>query len=447
VSASGLAAIVRCLGGALYAGGRRASVPGPGHSRADRSVSLALVDGRVLIHSFAGDDWRHVRDDLLRRGLIDREGRPLGAGALVGVAALPSAAGRQRIAQRLWSEGGPLAGSAAARHLLRRGLGTMESEALRAHPSVASAVYLERGIRRPALLAAIRGVDGVLAGVEVTYLSPDGDRAAVRTPRKTVGRRPAGSAVRLARPGAELLVGEGVFTALSAGRRFQLPAWALMAAANLAAWAPPEGVRRVLVAVDRDAAGARAAWTLRRRLRTVGLRCDLCWPPQPFADWNEALLAEREGEAGPEGMGAADGWSEAAGPEIPAMTDPLIPVDLRARLRANAELGDAQDPVPVLKLFNPAGPGTWLITEMAADGDLLFGLCDLDMGCPELGYVSQSELTVVRLPFGLSIERDLHFEGLAPLSVWADAARSAGSIREAEAIVRRLSSADPSTPA
>jgi hypothetical protein len=127
------------------------------------------------------------------------------------------------------------------------------------------------------------------------------------------------------------------------------------------------------------------------------------------------------------------------------MTAPLIPEDLRARLRANAEAGDSQDPVPVLKLFNPAGPGTWLITEMAPDGDILFGLCDLDMDCVELGYVSLAEITGVRLPFGLSIERDLYFEGRVPLSVWTETARRAGSIRAAEAIVRRLP--NPTRPA
>lgn len=74
MSGRGLAEIVRALGGDLYAGGRRASVPGPGHSRTDRSVSLALEGDRVLIHSFAGDDGRRVRDELQRRRLIDGSG-------------------------------------------------------------------------------------------------------------------------------------------------------------------------------------------------------------------------------------------------------------------------------------------------------------------------------------------------------------------------------------
>lgn len=115
----------------------------------------------------------------------------------------------------------------------------------------------------------------------------------------------------------------------------------------------------------------------------------------------------------------------------------LIPDVLRPQLLANAAARDAAA-VPVLKLFNPAGPGTWLITELEPDGDTLFGLCDLDMGSPELGSVSLRELRSVKLPFGLTLERDVHFEGRVPISAWADIARRTGSIRAAEAIVAAL---------
>ena len=58
---------------------------------------------------------------------------------------------------------------------------------------------------------------------------------------------------------AEMVVGEGVFTTLSAIDRFRLPGWALMSANNLAAWTPPPEVRRVLIAADRGAVGEGAA--------------------------------------------------------------------------------------------------------------------------------------------------------------------------------------------
>ncbi len=108
----------------------------------------------------------------------------------------------------------------------------------------------------------------------------------------------------------------------------------------------------------------------------------------------------------------------------------LLTKAIEKKLRANAAASAVaeQDPVPVLKLFNPCGAATWLITELDEDGDTMFGLCDLGFGSPELGYVSLKELASIRLPFGLSIERDLRFKGEYPLSKYAEMARASGSI-------------------
>ena len=104
----------------------------------------------------------------------------------------------------------------------------------------------------------------------------------------------------------------------------------------------------------------------------------------------------------------------------------------RAQLLANGRQRGA-DHVPVVKFFNPFGEGVWLATELDEDGDVMFGLADI--GCPELGSWSFSELESIRLPFGMGIERDLLFTGDFPISVWAEAARAAGSIRGAERVL------------
>ena len=121
--------------------------------------------------------------------------------------------------------------------------------------------------------------------------------------------------------------------------------------------------------------------------------------------------------------------------------------DINRRAAASAETTEP-DPVPVLKLFNPLGAATWLATELGEDGDTLFGLADLGFGCPELGYFSLSEIAEVRLPFGLTIERDLSFETVFPLTVWTETARRAGSILWAQTILRRAAGrgADPDLP-
>jgi hypothetical protein len=121
----------------------------------------------------------------------------------------------------------------------------------------------------------------------------------------------------------------------------------------------------------------------------------------------------------------------------------LLTPDLRFTLRANAINRRAAtrdgkpepDPVPVVKFFLSAGAATWLATELFVDDDTLFGLADLGFGTPEMGTFSLSEIASVRLPFGMGIERDIGFESIHPISVWANAARVVGSISAAERIL------------
>lgn len=112
---------------------------------------------------------------------------------------------------------------------------------------------------------------------------------------------------------------------------------------------------------------------------------------------------------------------------------PLITDTLRTRLLANGRrtaAGEDHDPPPVAKLFTPDANATWLLTELdPAEPDRAFGLCDLGLGFPELGYVSLAELEALRGPLGLPVERDLHFTTTQPLSVYAGQARLAGAIR------------------
>jgi len=90
----------------------------------------------------------------------------------------------------------------------------------------------------------------------------------------------------------------------------------------------------------------------------------------------------------------------------------------------------SKDNKPVVKLFTPWGNATWLISEIdPQDPDQLFGLCDLGMGCPELGWLSLSEIQSVKGPFGLKIERDLHWSAKKTLVEYADEAREAGRIK------------------
>ena len=86
---------------------------------------------------------------------------------------------------------------------------------------------------------------------------------------------------------------------------------------------------------------------------------------------------------------------------------------------------------PVVKLFNPCGAATWLLTEIdPEDETVAWGLCDLGMGFPEFGTVSLTEMAAYRGRFGLGIERDLRFEARGPISAYIYAAAKADRIVE-----------------
>ena len=104
----------------------------------------------------------------------------------------------------------------------------------------------------------------------------------------------------------------------------------------------------------------------------------------------------------------------------------------RAQLLANSRQSltdEGFDPLPVVKLFTPDAGATWLLTEIdPGDEDHAFGLCDLGLGFPELGYVSLAELMSVRGRLGLPVELDMHFTASKPISTYAREAWLAGRI-------------------
>jgi len=110
-----------------------------------------------------------------------------------------------------------------------------------------------------------------------------------------------------------------------------------------------------------------------------------------------------------------------------ALTEQLL-LNGRAQRAAMDQGAEALDFKPVVKLFTSDAQCTWLLTELDPDGGLAFGLCDLGLGEPELGYVSFAELSTVRGRLGLPIERDLHFEANKGISAYADEARTRGHI-------------------
>ncbi|KAB2793807.1 DUF2958 domain-containing protein [Brucella anthropi] len=108
----------------------------------------------------------------------------------------------------------------------------------------------------------------------------------------------------------------------------------------------------------------------------------------------------------------------------------LLTREIRTALRRNANLSEIaeRDHRPVVKFFTPDAQATWLFTELAADEDTLFGLCDLGLGNVELGYASLAEISALRGPMRLLVEVDRHFRADKPLSAYVAEARAKGRI-------------------
>lgn len=203
----------------------------------------------------------------------------------------PDAETKRQRAVVLWNSSAPAAGTIVATYLQARGLpaALAGSDALRfradcPHPG---------GGRLPAMVASITDQSGTIIGLHRTFLRRDGSGKADVNPAKATIGAISGGAVRLAPAAGELVLAEGIETALAAGLLTGLPAWSALSAGNLGfRIALPRDVRAVVISVDRDAAGEKAARTATRRFKAEGRRVRLLVPDAAGKDACDLLKPE-----------------------------------------------------------------------------------------------------------------------------------------------------------
>lgn len=170
--------------------------------------------------------------------------------------------------------GRPIRGTLAEVYLRSRGIGDLgDLPALRFHPRCFHRATGNSPCETwPALLAAVTDLDGTITGVHRTWLARDGTgKATLATPRRAMGHL-LGNGVRFGDVADVLIAGEGIETMLSICCAFpHMPLIAALSANHLAAVILPPTIRRLYVARDDDAAGRRAAQTLRDRAEDVGV--------------------------------------------------------------------------------------------------------------------------------------------------------------------------------
>jgi hypothetical protein len=203
---------------------------------------------------------------------------------------VPTPAGSPESARRLFAISKPVRGTIAEAYLRGRGISTLHQTAsLRFHPRC----YYKPDHNGPteiwpALIAAVTTRNGVISGVHRTWLDPCGrGKAPIDTPRRAMGHL-LGNAVRFGFADDVMAAGEGIETILSL--RCVLPALPMVAALSanhLAAFLLPDGLRRLYIARDADAAGEAVQAALARRASSDGIEAITLSPR--LGDFNEDL--------------------------------------------------------------------------------------------------------------------------------------------------------------
>jgi putative DNA primase/helicase len=280
-------AVAHTLGGS--ASGLKVIAPGPGHSRADRSLSIqidpAAPDG-FRLHSFASDDWRECRDYVRRRlGLAPWEGRrgQSSRGQSQHRAAAPDDdSGGSAFALRLWNEAIDPRNTIVTDYLASRGLSLpkdVTSDVIRYHP----ALKLD-GAPIGGMVALLRDIrSNQQCGIHRTFLDKTG-RAFLdgndRKIRKMLGRA-GGAAVKLAADEAVSLglgIVEGVEDGLAVMLSGWQPIWVATTAGTIKRFPVLAGIEALTIFADADATGMAAAEECAARWVEAGKEARICSP-------------------------------------------------------------------------------------------------------------------------------------------------------------------------
>jgi hypothetical protein len=248
-------------------------------------------DGRLLAYCFGGCDYDDVHSALVEYGLFDDDDDALCHD--VSHSVRPSIAdelARIQTARWIYDRLAPAAGTIAQVYVRSRHVTIDMPPVLRFGncPHRLGGMY-------PAIAAPVVDVNGAQTGVHMTYLCADGTGKA-DFPNRDFQREcrgvVRGGSIRLTAhdPGCELIIAEGIETALSASEIFDLPAWSAVSAGGLKTLELPPAVRRIVIAADNDATGTgqRNALAAYHRWSVDGRSVRIVMPTS-LGDFNDVL--------------------------------------------------------------------------------------------------------------------------------------------------------------
>ncbi len=289
--------IATALNGRKFGSGWTARCP----AHEDRKPSLSISsgrDGKVLVRCHAGCDQRDVIAILRQRGLWETTRKSWSRFARkrkdrVSDEPDADALKRSEAALAIWHASRPAEGTPVAAYLRSRGLVLPASSDLRFHPGLKH----PSGAIWPAMVALVTdGVEGAPLAIHRTFLARDGGGQAPVNPAKMMLGPCRGGVVRLTKPGALLMIGEGIETCLSAMQATGHPTWAALSTSGLRSLDLPRGVRDVIVLADGDEPGEAAARDSAFRWKREGRRVRIARPGTGL-DFNDLLVASSSSSA------------------------------------------------------------------------------------------------------------------------------------------------------
>ncbi|MEN2786074.1 CHC2 zinc finger domain-containing protein [Sphingomonas qilianensis] len=208
------------------------------------------------------------------------------------------------IAQRIVRDSVPIKGTPAEVYLRWRGITIDLPHTLRfAHlppPKIeGNGVLAANGSGLlPTLVAIVTDPSGELVGLQRTYLTQDGRKAATTDPKGKVKYslgNVIGGAIQIGPPAASMIVCEGLEDGLTLAQGLGRSVWVAAGTSMLPQMVFPELVRAVVIGADGDSSGKVAADKAAAAFTGRGLAVRIMLPKPPHKDFNAELMAANDG--------------------------------------------------------------------------------------------------------------------------------------------------------
>jgi hypothetical protein len=259
------------------------NVPGPGHRKFDRSLTIKVDRNRLIVHSHAGDDWRACKDYVRELLGLERDYRndrtaPRPIFVIDGAGADHDKIKKKEAALRIWGQSVNPSGTMVERYLREhRGLelpAALAGSVIRFHGSL----RFDDFTRTPGMVCLFRNiVTNEPCGIHRTFLDRE---TAAKVDRRMYGDA-KGAAVKLdahQEVYPSLTVGEGIETCL-AGREGGLgPVWALCSTSGVSTFPIVRGITELTLLRENDAASKKAVTICARRYLAADKPVNLVTP-------------------------------------------------------------------------------------------------------------------------------------------------------------------------